>query len=56
MLVCQTVWIQADILMGLICVQTICKDYQHTTLVGKELTSNLFHSFHLYYTSINISH
>ena len=26
-------------LSGLIWVQTVCKDYQQTTLVGKELTS-----------------
>ena len=36
---CQTVWIQirSDILSGLIWVQTVCKDYQQTTLAGKEL-------------------
>ena len=36
---CQTVWIQIrpDILSGLIWVQTVCKGYQQTTLVGKEL-------------------
>ena len=34
-----TVWIQIrpDILSGLIWVQTVCKGYQQTTLVGKEL-------------------
>ena len=38
---CQTVWIwiRPDVLNGLICVQTICKGYQQTTLVGKELRS-----------------
>ena len=36
---CQTVWIQIghDILSFLIWVQTVCKSYQHTTLVGEEL-------------------
>ena len=29
---------QADILSGLIWVQTICKGYQQTTIVGKKLT------------------
>ena len=35
---CQTAWIQIrqDILSGLIWVQTVCKDYQQRTLVGKE--------------------
>ena len=35
---CQTVWIQIrlNILSGLIWVQTVCKCYQQTTLVGKE--------------------
>ena len=35
---CQTVWIQIrpGILLGLIWVQTVCKSYQQTTLVGKE--------------------
>ena len=37
--VCQTVWIQIrpNILSGLICVQTVCKSYQQTTLGDKEL-------------------
>ena len=37
---CQTVWIQIrpDVLSGLVCFQTVCKVYQQTTLVGKELT------------------
>ena len=37
---CQTDWIQIkpDILSGLIWVQTVCKGYQQTTLVGKEFT------------------
>ena len=57
---CQTVWIQIrpDILSGLIWVQTVCKSYQQTTLVGKYLTHKaphiicsrqqllLFNSFH----------
>ena len=36
---CQTVWIQIrpDILSGLIWVQTVCKSYQQTILVGKEI-------------------
>ena len=36
---CQTVWKQnrPDISLGLIWVQTVCKGYQQTTLVGKEL-------------------
>ena len=40
---CQTVWIQirTDILSGLILVQTVCKDCQLTTLVGKELMGYL---------------
>ena len=35
---CQRVWIQIrpDVLLGLIWVQTVCKGYQETTLVGKE--------------------
>ena len=37
---CQTVCIQIrpDVLSGLIWVQTVCKSYQQTTLVNKELT------------------
>ena len=31
---------QADILSGLIWVQIVCKSYQQTTLVGKELNKN----------------
>ena len=40
---CQTVWIQIrpDILSGLIWVQTVCKGYQQTTLVGKVLRENI---------------
>ena len=36
---CQTVWVQIrpDKTSGLIWVQTVCKGYQHTTKVGKEL-------------------
>ena len=36
--VCQTVWnqISPDKMSGLIWVQTVCKVYQQTTLVGKE--------------------
>ena len=36
---CQIIWIQIrpDILLGLIWVQTVCKGYQQTTQVGKEL-------------------
>ena len=36
---CQTVWIKIrpDIMSGLIEVQTVCKGYQQTALVGKEL-------------------
>ena len=36
---CQAVLIRIrqDILSGLICVQTVCKGYQQTTLVSKEL-------------------
>ena len=36
---CQTVWIQIlpNILSSLIWVQTVCKGYQQTALVGKEL-------------------
>ena len=35
---CQTVWIQIspNILSGLLCVQTVCKGYQRTTLVDKK--------------------
>ena len=41
---CQTVWIliRPDILSGLILVQTVCKGYQQTTLVGTELNSSLY--------------
>ena len=46
---CQTVWIQirSDILSGLILYQTVCKSYQQTILVGKELRpfSSTFISF-----------
>ena len=37
----QAVWtqIRPDTLLGLIWVQTVCKGYQQTTLVGKELTN-----------------
>ena len=40
---CQTVWtqIRPDILSGLIWVQTVCKGYQQTTQVGKELKEKL---------------
>ena len=39
---CQTVWFQIrpDVLSGLIWFQTVCKGYQQTTLVGKELNLN----------------
>ena len=42
---CQTVWIQirADIFSGLIWVQTVCKGYQQTTLVGKDFFIYLFY-------------
>ena len=38
LLECQTVWIQIrpDVLLGLIWVQTVCKSYQQTALVGNE--------------------
>ena len=37
---CQTFWIQIrpNVMSGLIWVQTVCKNYQQTTLVDKELT------------------
>ena len=37
----QSVWIQirSSVLLSLILVQTFCKGYQQTTLVGKELNS-----------------
>ena len=40
---CQTVWIQMrpDIFSVLIWVQTVCKGYQQTMLVGKELVFDL---------------
>ena len=40
---CHTVWFQiiSDVLSGLIWVQTVCKCYQQTTLVGKELKSEV---------------
>ena len=31
---------QADILSGLICIQTVCKGYQQLTLAGKEFKCN----------------
>ena len=48
---CQTDWIQIrpDILSGLIWVQTVCKSYQQTTLVGKELNTAK-HPFFEYHT------
>ena len=44
----QTVWIQikSDILLGLIWVQTVCKDYQQMKklpLAGKEIKPSNFH-------------
>ena len=47
---CRTVWIQirTDIQSVLIWVQTVCKGYQQTTLVGNELTlSDSFRSMYL---------
>ena len=40
---CQTDWIQIrpDILSGLIWIQSGCKGYEQTTLVGKELTRQM---------------
>ena len=40
---CQTFWIQIrpKVLSDLIWVQTVCKGYEQTTLVGKELTESL---------------
>ena len=37
---CQTDWtrIRPDVLLGLIWVQSVCKGYEQTTLVGNELT------------------
>ena len=37
---CQTDWIQTrpNILLGLIWVQSVCKGYEQTTLVGKQPT------------------
>ena len=45
---CQTVWIQIrpDTLSGLILVQTVCKCYQQTTSVGKELISTANVQYH----------
>ena len=42
---CPTVWIQIrpDILLG----QTVCKDYQQTTLVDKELSIHILIDFSL---------
>ena len=39
---CQILWIliRPDVTSGLIWVQSVCKGYQQTTLVGKELTKN----------------
>ena len=36
---------QARLLSGLICVQTVCKGYRQTTLVGKELRTDLTHTW-----------
>ena len=40
---CQTVWIQIrpEIILGLILLQTVCKGYQQTTLLGKELNMHV---------------
>ena len=40
---CLTVWIQIrpDNLLGLVWLQTVCKGYQQTTLVGKELKNDV---------------
>ena len=47
---CQRVWIQIrpDILSGLIWIQTVCKDYQQTTLAGKEVNLVLLTELILY--------
>ena len=36
----QTVWVQPDIVVGLIWVQLDCKGFQQTTQAGKELMDN----------------
>ena len=40
---CQTVWIQIrpDRTSGLVLVQTVCKGFQPTTLVGKDLRNDI---------------
>ena len=40
---CQTNWVQIrpDILSGLICVQSVCTDYEQMTLEGNELKVNI---------------
>ena len=44
---CQTVWtlIRPDDLWGLIWIQTVCQDYQQTTLVDKELRCSKVYFF-----------
>ena len=46
---CQTVWVQIrpDILSGLVWVQTVCKGYQQTTLVGKDAVQLLCNSIRI---------
>ena len=48
---CQTVWIQIrpDILSGLIWIKTVCKGYEQTTLVGKELTGPMSWTGSIFY-------
>ena len=47
---CQMVWIQirTNILSVLIWVQTVCKDYQHTTKVSFSLVRKNVNSFHTF--------
>ena len=53
---CQTVWtlIRPDDSSGLIWVQTVCQDYQQTSLVDKELKVHLFSftSFQVYFIAM----
>ena len=45
---CQTVWImiRPDVLSGLICVQTVYKGYQQTTLVCREVKGDSMYMYH----------
>ena len=48
---CQTDWVQIrpDVLSGMIWVQSVCKDYEQTTLVDNELIKWWMYSHLMHY-------